>query len=375
MLSATVLLSRAARKDVFWPLGFCFLVLSMTILNRFVGTVAFDSLPSLIRHGVQAVSYPLDMLYLPLFWFYVRALTSERRQALQKSDVFHFIPALVALLIFCALLMISETERTALFDLGRDKTSKFQTLLFVLILSQYLAWLCQWFVYTFFILKRLTAYRKRLKDLFATTVNLELGWIAWLGFLILFNWLWVVSIFVLDVFTDLTPFEEPWLSLLDLLCIWVLSVWGMRQAPGLLIEVEATKKVERTLPRYEKSALNPAQLERLKSKLEQAMQQDHLYKDPDLSLSTLAKHIGARPNYVSQTLNACLGATFFDYVNQQRVKHAKAQLLVRSDTVLDIALEAGFNTRSSFYAAFKRYVGATPTAWRNASQDKINLKK
>ena len=315
-------------------------------------------------------SFPTDALLLPMFWFYVRAMTSEQAPIWSRRDIIHLLPALLGFFVLILLFSASSADRVALFDTGRDHSSIIQTTLFVLIIVLYIIWLCQWLFYALAILKRLIAYRGRLKELFASTDHMELGWIGWLGVLILINWTWVASIFVLDVFTGINPIEEPWLSLLDLALVWTISVWGLRQVPGLAVEVAATKAMEQVGPKYEKSALGDEQLAQLANKIETVMRDEQLYRDPNLSLSVLAKQISARPNYVSQTLNTNLGANFFDYVNTWRVKEAQTLLTSSSDTVLDIAFAVGFNTRSSFYTAFKRYAGTTPSAWRKTQPNR-----
>ena len=99
------------------------------------------------------------------------------------------------------------------------------------------------------------------------------------------------------------------------------------------------------------------------------MQQDQLYLDAALSLQKLAKHINTSPNYISQTLNETLGANFFDYINQYRINEAKKQLKETKNTVLDIAMNVGFNAKSSFYTAFKKETQQTPSQYR-----KVRLK-
>jgi len=364
LLSASVLASRSQHRRVYLPLALFFVALSISGLSSITDAPALQALPGPVLHLTAAVSFPTDLLLLPAFWFYVRALTAEREQVWVKRDLVHLIPAAVGLMIFVIVVFTPDVDRIALFDTGRDRDSGLQTVLFFLIIGLYITWLCQWIFYALTILKRLVTYRARLKSLFASTDQLELGWIGWLGTLILVNWAWVVVVFAMDSFTNMTVIEEPWLSLLDLALVWTLSVWGLRQTPGLAVEIAKTEMVEAAASRYEKSSLGEEQITRLAEKVERIMRDDKLYRDPNLSLSRLAKEIGARPNYVSQTLNMRLQANFFDYVNKWRVEDAKGQLEVTSDTVLSIAFDVGFNSRSSFYSAFKRFAAVTPSAWR-----------
>nr|WP_275442563.1 AraC family transcriptional regulator [Pseudoalteromonas sp. OOF1S-7] len=94
------------------------------------------------------------------------------------------------------------------------------------------------------------------------------------------------------------------------------------------------------------------------------MQEKQLYLDADLTLQKLSQVSGVSPNYLSQVLNETLQMNFFDFVNHWRIEASKSRLLASKDSVLHIALEVGFNARSSFYKAFKKETGLTPGEFR-----------
>ena len=94
------------------------------------------------------------------------------------------------------------------------------------------------------------------------------------------------------------------------------------------------------------------------------MTSENLYLDANLSLPKLAKHIHTSPNYISQTLNETLATNFFDYVNHKRIVAAQKLLLESELTVLDIAMQVGFNSKSAFYSAFKKHTQLTPSSYK-----------
>jgi AraC-like DNA-binding protein len=91
------------------------------------------------------------------------------------------------------------------------------------------------------------------------------------------------------------------------------------------------------------------------------------YLDPNLSLQKLSRHVGALPNQISQTLNEQIGSTFFDYIAHHRIEAAKPLILEGAANSLAISLDVGFNSRSTFYKAFKRETGMTPKTYRDAA--------
>ncbi|WP_227009415.1 helix-turn-helix domain-containing protein [Pseudoalteromonas ulvae] len=92
------------------------------------------------------------------------------------------------------------------------------------------------------------------------------------------------------------------------------------------------------------------------------------FLDASLSLPKLAAHISSSANYISQTLNEVMRMNFFDYVNHYRVNAAKDRLLNSDETVIDIVMNTGFNAKFSFYTAFKKVTGMTPSAYRKAGK-------
>ena len=127
-------------------------------------------------------------------------------------------------------------------------------------------------------------------------------------------------------------------------------------------------------PKYAKSGLTDEQLLAYKNRLEDYMSSEQAYLQSDLTLPKLAKAIDCSVNHLSQVINSGFGVSFFDYLNQFRVEHAKgllSNLDGHNGAILNIAFTVGFNSNSAFYAAFKKCVGQTPAHYRR-TQSKAN---
>jgi AraC-like DNA-binding protein len=124
-------------------------------------------------------------------------------------------------------------------------------------------------------------------------------------------------------------------------------------------------------PRYERSGLEDAVGAELVTRVEAALVRDRLFARADLTLADLAAAAAATPHQVSEALNRVAGVSFHDFVNRRRVDDVKSQLLDPSSerfTIEGIGLSAGFGSRSALYAAFRRFEGMTPTAFRASPQ-------
>ncbi|MEW5684124.1 MAG: AraC family transcriptional regulator [Pseudomonadota bacterium] len=120
--------------------------------------------------------------------------------------------------------------------------------------------------------------------------------------------------------------------------------------------------------KYARSALDEADIDRLMEKLAQAIRRG-LHTDPTLTLQKLAAAVQASANDVSQALNMRAGG-FHEWLSRARIEEATARMARGEDAggLLDLALAVGFNSKSTFYEAFRRVTGQTPAAWRSRSK-------
>ena len=91
-----------------------------------------------------------------------------------------------------------------------------------------------------------------------------------------------------------------------------------------------------------------------------------LFQDNELSLAKLADVSGLNVHLASKAINECSGGNFYDWVNYYRIEKAKSLLLQSNQQVSRICYDVGFNSKSTFYAAFKKVTGLTPGAYRKA---------
>jgi AraC-like DNA-binding protein len=121
--------------------------------------------------------------------------------------------------------------------------------------------------------------------------------------------------------------------------------------------------------KYARSPLDADKGDDLVSRLESLLAGERLYTDPRLTLATVASRLGVSAQSVSQALSQRGATGFNQLVTRHRLEAACAELLSRPAAEVKIeavALRAGFASRSSFYDAFKRAYGTTPTRYREA---------
>jgi AraC-like DNA-binding protein len=115
--------------------------------------------------------------------------------------------------------------------------------------------------------------------------------------------------------------------------------------------------------KYKKSGLSPEQSNKIVTRLNKVIEQQKLFLNPQLSLSDLAEAIDVTTNVLSQALNEKLEKNFYEYINSFRLDYF-IELFnnpkYKQYTMLSIAYESGFNSKSTFNAFFKKTLGKSP---------------
>lgn len=117
--------------------------------------------------------------------------------------------------------------------------------------------------------------------------------------------------------------------------------------------------------KYESKKIESNEAERLITKLNEAMKQEQFYRNTNIKLNDIALHLNISSHKLSQLLNDNLGKSFALFINECRIDEAKKLLKENNSFTLEaIGFEAGFSSKSTFYATFKKIVGQTPSEYK-----------
>lgn len=158
-----------------------------------------------------------------------------------------------------------------------------------------------------------------------------------------------------------------------LVTVWAL-VLILRKQQSLPISLPSSHALSKQR-RYERSGLDSVCGKRIAEKLQSVMEHDRLFTDNMITLQSLSHRISEKPHYVSQVINQAFECNFFEWINQQRIDMAKEQLVNHHrKPVIDIAMDCGFNAKSTFNTAFKKYTEQTPSHFRKRALDTFSEK-
>lgn len=332
------------------------------------------------------VTWPTNYLYGPLLLLYTHALVKKGWAPKRLNTSLHFLPFVLAWICMLPLFMLSGDVKTELlygdaerlFETSTDKL-KWQILWAVLAHAfLVITTIVQIGIYLVVMLKNLREHSRRLKDEFSYTDKISLNWLRYLT--IAAFGLWVIFTFTELLAESFQIEQQAYYAehVIIAILIYTMGYFGLRQP-------EIFKKDTPIIPdndkgenfstsdsvpkkeKYEKSSLNKEHAVQLALQLQDRMQADSLYLDSQLTLPRLAKAIEITPHYLSQVINGHLEKNFFDFVNEYRIEEAKhriARVEHGRMNVYAIALDSGFNSKSAFYTAFKRYTGMTPSEYK-----------
>ncbi|HIB47105.1 MAG TPA: tetratricopeptide repeat protein [Flavobacteriaceae bacterium] len=123
--------------------------------------------------------------------------------------------------------------------------------------------------------------------------------------------------------------------------------------------------------KYKQALLDSTEIKKYSKELEQIMIDYKLYLNPDLSLKDLASYLELPANYVSQLLNLGFQKNFSEYVNTFRVNEFKERVIQEESkglTIMAVAYDSGFNSKTVFNTFFKKIEGITPNAFLKSQQ-------
>lgn len=307
------------------------------------------------------INHPFDFAGGPLFFLYVKALTS-RRPELKKKDLLHFIP-----FALCVLYLLPYYLQSAEYKLNLNSAFNDVRWYYVrssLAIGQFVSYL---------ILAGLLVVRF-LRENKVKKTSVERAALFQVKFLVIsFMALWLIAVsrYLFDlIYPDYMQYTDLVLPFGATIIIYSMGYLGLRKSETLMGTGDHTPAAEiEALPakKYEKSTLTPERAEVYLKKLLGLMEREKPYTDGRLTLTKLAAKLSVTPHHLSQIMNERLNQNFFDFVNTYRVEEAKRQLhddAKKHYSLLAIAEEVGFNSKSAFNAAFKKQTDMTPSDFR-----------
>ena len=211
---------------------------------------------------------------------------------------------------------------------------------------------------------------------YSSTDEIDLGWLRKL--VIVFGIVWTALIIITVIHHVFNLFSMVFCtdSLFLTLSVFVILIgyFGLKQKFIFENELEQEQPVlAEEKMKYSGSTLKDDEATEYTEQLAEYMLTEKPYLNPELTLTELASQIDISTHHLSQIINEQFKQNFFEYINQFRVEEVKTRInnpKFENYSLLGIALDSGFNSKSSFNRIFKKFTNQTPSQFKSALNDK-----
>ena len=338
-------------------LGILILIVTIYVIPSFLHKLGLlDQFPHFIKLRIL-----FSMAFGPLTYIYVKHCIQKDFELTGKT-LLHFIPFGISVLYAIPFLVQSGDEKMATF-LSIIHTGELAEPYYIPLIRAFYN-IC----YFFLSLRVILLYKKYLAN---EVSNIDDGFHRWLIFFTSSLWLPIISVtlFSINGFNSLS-LELVYLSIfLFLAAVYLFILFKPAVFHPFPHQMQEEKLLPKETKKYESSNLKNEQKEKYLQKLMEHMVMKKPYREPELTLSSLSEQVKIPSHHLSQLINEKLDCHFLDFINGHRVKEAQEKLLdasLSNYTIEAIAYEVGFNSKSTFYNAFKKVAKTTPASYRKA---------
>lgn len=314
---------------------------------------------------------PLPLLHGPFLYLYTASVTNRLKN--WKKGLIHFLPVIIS---FFSLFNFFQLPNEAKILVFKNEGRNYETLLFLTLMAT----VCSGIIYVIWSLLLLKKHKKNILNQFSYSEKISLAWLRYLiygigliwGFIILGNDKLLFSVVVLfvifigyfginqvGIFTKKTPLMD------DNIVIQNEINQSLDDYNDIVKENKPSK--------YLKSGLNQKAALDIYELLNTRMYKEQFYVNSELTLAELAQSLDVLPNNLSQVINTFEQKKFYDYINSKRVELFLKLIAIPENkkyTILSLAYDCGFNSKSSFNKYFKKVTNQTPSEYLNSIKEK-----
>ena len=341
--------SKKGRRLSNYLLAFFFLSIGAGLLDYVLMVSGFFEQ----RSGYAFILNGLVIFHPPLLLLYTQSLTSLSFR-LKWVHLLHSLPYFISvgLLVFFFYSQPMELQELALEEVKKGQAVS------TIVIS--VVGLVYELAYLIIIKIHIGNYRQQIKEQFSNLDKINLNWLNFLVNIFIFSFLAsTVANVIRHSQLDLQD-EVAILIGLAGLFLFITSVLLKGLHHNEIFLGSQTKSiVDITLPEEKENILQ---------KLNHHLESAKPYLNPEITLNQLAQQMEVPARQLSALINQELGQTFFDLTNRYRIEEAKRRIRESEDeklTILEVMYQVGFNSKSSFNTAFKKYTGVTPSDYKS----------
>lgn len=312
------------------------------------------------------ITYAFPFLYGPIFYLYAKLISSNSNDFKLKYYL-HFIPFFIVVIYGIAFVYLKSNEFK--FALLRGEVETPLALEIMNYLKPFYG-----IMYVFLTIRVVRVYNSRIRNTYSNIERINLNWLKHLTIGLSVIWGIVVISYVVHAVADKNIEMDGFIYMSASILIYSIGYLSLRQPQIFDKAVEESEKQEQERKAksaggvsYQKSGLSDAEAKGYLDNLLEMMEKDKPYLNCDLTLRDLAEKLSVSPHNLSEILNTRINQNFYDFINRYRVEEVKRRLAEGESqkySLIAIAFDSGFNSKSAFNTIFKKHTGTTPSQYR-----------
>jgi len=347
-------------------LGVIFMLYAISIGSVYLELQNIKNNPA--YSAITNISWIFLFLHGPALWFYIKSL-SDPEFRFKPLYLLHFIPFMFfSVFQYFNFINLTVPEKIAFLenDLFKDQVSYKITVLAIGLST---------ISYNFWALNLIRRRREKLMQQYSKIVDIDLAWLNTLTIAAVISYSVNVALFTLDLIFHFATYKYLMFLTNSFATVYVLFLgyFGIRLGNIFINNVRGTGKSGDESPLNEPGSPVITTDDDFIRTLSRHMEEKQPYLDPEITISRLSELLDVRIEFLSEVLNSQLNQNFFDFINKYRVEEFKIQSILKANShlsIMGIAYNCGFNSKASFYRAFKKFEGISPTAFIERSHKK-----
>lgn len=304
---------------------------------------------------------PFPLFHGPLLFLYtLYSLRSDT--TLRKVDYLHFLPVTLAYIYMSGFFFFYSAEEKTMVD--RGELPDFEVFTGILLIT----FMVSGISYAILAYRLTRRHQQKIDENFSYQEGINLNWlrqcILAVGAFFLTAAIVVVARQLVGINFNFNA-DYVFYSMI-ILFIFYIGYFGIRHQDMFTDNISSIPKLPPQNPeaKYKKTGLTDEVVQDVHLKLLEHMKTHKPYLDPKLSLVDLAEQLALSANQLSQVINQKEQVNFHDFVNKYRVEEFIERATKNTSfSLLGNALDAGFNSKSSFNSVFKKHKGVTPSQY------------
>jgi AraC-like DNA-binding protein len=311
--------------------------------------------------AITNISWIFLFLHGPALWFYIKSL-SEHEFRFKPLYLLHFIPFIFfSVFQYYNFISLTLTEKVSFLenDVFKELVSYKITVLAIGVST---------ISYNIWALNLIRRRRDKLMQQYSKIEDIDLGWLRALTVAALICYSVNVALFNLDMIFHFASYKSLMFLTNSFATVYVLFLgfFGLRQGNIFIDSLRVTGETAVRSGNGKNTSPVISTDDVFIKTLIRNMEEKQPYLDPEITISRLSELLDVKIEFLSEVLNTRLNQNFFDFINKYRIEEFKIQSILKANShlsIMGIAYNCGFNSKASFYRAFRKFEGTSPSEY------------